>query len=164
LSVRENAELTHYCSLLIGCSSGITWISTSSAGKQLPMLQLLDGQAFFRNAPSVDFARYGINDEELVELMSFNGEKIVNVVRTMIEKGAALAKQEYNEPLPMQFNTTRKIVYNLLCYLHFGALVKHYRITTSIYGLKAEFLKQFAIGFFGFPFRFIANKWKKRKR
>ncbi|MBC7873081.1 MAG: hypothetical protein H7Y01_03735, partial [Ferruginibacter sp.] len=37
LSVRENAELTHYCSLLIGCSSGITWLSTSSGARQLPM-------------------------------------------------------------------------------------------------------------------------------
>ncbi|MEO6218907.1 MAG: hypothetical protein ABIO81_00660, partial [Ginsengibacter sp.] len=33
LSLRETAALTHHCSLLLGCSSGITWISTSDAAK-----------------------------------------------------------------------------------------------------------------------------------
>ena len=41
LSFRENAELTKYCSLLVGCSSGITWLATSDWAKPLPMIQLL---------------------------------------------------------------------------------------------------------------------------
>jgi ADP-heptose:LPS heptosyltransferase len=42
LSIRETAALTHYCTFLLGCSSGITWLSTSDAAKQLPMVQLLN--------------------------------------------------------------------------------------------------------------------------
>jgi hypothetical protein len=38
LSYRENAELSKYCSLLIGCSSGITWLTTSDWARRLPML------------------------------------------------------------------------------------------------------------------------------
>ena len=93
LSVRENAALTHYSSLLIGCSSGITWLSTSSAAKQLPMLQLLDPQAYFRNAPSVDFSRYGIPTNELIELVQFDEEKIFQVVKAIIEDGIKVAKE-----------------------------------------------------------------------
>ncbi len=163
LSVRENAELTHYCSLLIGCSSGITWLSTSSAAKQLPMLQLLDPQAYFRNAPSVDFDRYGISTNELIELMDFGEEKIVKAVKTIVEEGIIKAKEKLNEPLPVQFNTTRKVVYNLLCYLQFKAIARHYRITRSIYGRYPLFIKQFILGFLTFPFKLVANKWRKRK-
>jgi hypothetical protein len=163
LRVRENAELTHYCSLLIGCSSGITWLSTSTAAKQLPMLQLLDPQAYFRNAPSMDFTRYGISSEELIELINFDEEKIVLAVKSILEEGIIAAKQKFNEPLPMQFNTTRKVVYNLLCYLQFKAIAKHYRITTSIYGRHPLFIKEFILGFLTFPFKLVANKWRKRK-
>ena len=163
LSVRENAELTHYCSLLIGCSSGITWLSTSSAAKQIPMLQLLDAQAYFRNAPSVDFNRYGISTKELIELVQFDEEKILQVVQAIIENGIGETKQKFNEQLPVQFNTTRKVVYNLLCYLQFKAIAKHYRITTSIYGRNPLFIKQFVLAFLTFPFKLIANKWRKRK-
>ena len=164
LRVRENAELTHYCSLLIGCSSGITWLSTSSAAKQLPMLQLLDPQAYFRNAPSVDFNRYGISTEEVIELIMFDEEKIFQSVKSIIENGVASSKKKLDESLPIQFNTTRKIVYNLLCYFQFKAIAKHYRITTSIYGRHPLFIKQFILGFLTFPFKFISNKWRKRKR
>lgn len=162
LTVRENASLTHYCSLLIGCSSGITWLSTSSGAKQLPMLQLLDSQAYFRNAPSVDFSRYEISTNELIELISFDEEKILNVVQSINEEGISAAKKKFNEPLPVQFNTTRKVVYNMLCYLQFGAIAKHYRVTKEIYGSHPEFIKQFILAFLTFPFKLIANKWKKR--
>ncbi len=163
LRLRDNAELTHYCSLLIGCSSGITWLSTSSAAKQLPMLQLLDPYAYFRNAPSIDFVRYGISTEELIELVKFDEEKIVLAVKAIVEEGVIAAKQKFNEPLPVQFNTTRKVIYNLLCYLQFKSIAKHYRITTSIYGKHPMFIKQFMLGFLTFPFKLIANKWRKRK-
>jgi|CXWL01.1.fsa_nt_gi hypothetical protein len=163
LTVRENAELTHYSSLLIGCSSGITWLSTSSAAKQLPMLQLLDPQAYFRNAPSVDFSRYGISTKELIELIQFDEEKILQVVQAISEDGIIAAKEKFNEPLPVQFNTTRKVIYNLLCYLQFKAIVRYYRITTSIYGRHPLFIKQFFLAFLTFPFKLISNKWRKRK-
>lgn len=163
LSVRENAELTHYTTLLIGCSSGITWLSTSTAAKQLPMLQLLDPQAYFRNAPSVDFERYGISTNELIELIQFDEEKIYKAVQSIIGEGIVDAKKKFNEALPLQFNTTRKVVYNLLCYLQFKAIAKHYRITKSIYGVNSLFIKQFILAFLTFPFKFIDNKWRKRK-
>jgi hypothetical protein len=162
LSVRENAALTHYCHLLIGCSSGITWINTSTAAKQLPMLQLLDPNAFFLNAPSVDFKRYGVSTSGLIELTQFDGKKIYACVRAILTDGFETARQKFNEELPIQFYTTRKIVYNLLCYLQFKSIVKHYRIITSVYGRQREFLKQFYLAILTFPFRLVRNVWRKR--
>jgi ADP-heptose:LPS heptosyltransferase len=117
ITVRENAALTHHCSLLIGCSSGITWLSTSTAAKQLPMVQLLNAQAYFLNAPSVDFGRYGIPSKNLIEITDHDEDKIYNCIKTIIKTDFPEAKQKYNQQVPLQFNTTRKFVYNLLCYL-----------------------------------------------
>ena len=161
LTVRENAALTHYCSLLVGCSSGITWLSTSSAAKQLPMLQLLDGYAYFRNAPSVDFARYNIPADELIELVEFDEEKTFTVIKAMIDHGTANIKKDFNQPLPVQFRTTRKIVYNLLCYAQFKAIARHYRVTVSVYGRHPLFIREFIGAMLLFPFKLIRNKIRK---
>ncbi len=157
LSIRENAALTHYCNLLIGCSSGITWLSTSTAAKQLPMVQLLDANAYFLNAPSVDFKRYDISTTALIEITSISEEAVFGCVETILQKDFATAKLQYNEVLPLQFNTTLKIVYNLLCYLQFAAIRKHYRITTSIYGRHPLFIKNFFLTILLFPFKLVRN-------
>ena len=162
LSIRENAALTHYCSLLIGCSSGITWLSTSSAAKALPMVQLLNPDAVFLNAPSVDFKRYGIDDSNLIEITHIGEETVYNCLRTVLEENFAIAKSKFNEALPLQFNTTQIIVYNLLCYLQFGAIAKHYKIMVSIYGRHPLFIRQFVLGIVTFPFKLAKNIWKKK--
>ncbi|MEJ7610367.1 MAG: hypothetical protein WKF88_04220 [Ferruginibacter sp.] len=161
LSVRENAALTHYCNLLIGCSSGITWISTSSAAKFLPMVQLLNARADFRNAPSEDFKRYHIKHKGLIEMSEFAVDTIFNCVAEIIKNGFDSA-MKYHEKLPLQFNTTKKIVYNLLVYREFSAIRKHYRIMTGIYGRHPLLLKAFAAGFAGFPFKLVNNLWRRK--
>ncbi len=161
LSVRENAALTHYCSLLIGCSSGITWLSTSSAAKFLPMLQLLNAQAYFINTPSVDFKRYNITHNGLIEMPSFTEDKIFNCVKEILENGFKAA-ENYNEEMPIQFNATKNIVYNLLVYGEFAAIIKHVRIIKSIYGWHPLFIKALLIGFITAPFKLIKNVWNKK--
>lgn len=162
LTVRENAALTHHCSLLIGCSSGITWLNTSSAAKFIPMVQLLNPDTAFLNAPSEDFKRYGITDVGLLEMIHFDQEKIFNCIKTIFERDFSQAKLIYNEILPLQFNTTRKIVYNMLCYLQFGAIIKHCRIITNVYGVKPLFVKQLIIAIITFPFKLLANTYRKK--
>ena len=162
LTVRENAALTHYCSLLIGCSSGITWLSTSSAAKFLPMIQLLNPYTKFINAPSVDFKRYNISTNNLIEITAVNEDNIKGCIETILNKDFPAAKESYNQQLPLQFNTTQKIVYNMLCYLQFKAVAKHYQIMVSVYGRNPLFLKQFFLGIITFPFVLSKNLWKKK--
>ncbi len=161
LSVRENAGLTHYCSLLIGCSSGITWLTTSSAAKFLPMLQLLNPYTVFINATSVDFKRYGIPHNGLIEMISFSADKIYECVSVILNEGFDNAKG-FNETLPLQFNTTKSIVYNLLVYREFAAIKKHYQVMTAVYGKHPLFLKAFYGAFLRFPFKLISNIVSKK--
>ena len=160
LSVRENAALTHYCNLLIGCSSGITWLTTSSAAKFLPMVQLLNPYSDFINAPSVDFKRYSIPHQGLIEMTAFDAERITDCVTTVMWKGfdAALI---FNDQITVQFNTTKKIVYNLLVYREFAAIKKHYRIMVAVYGKNPLFFKAFYGAMVTAPFKLMKNIFLK---
>ncbi len=157
LSVRENAELSQYCTLLIGSSSGITWLCTSSAGKLLPMVQLLNPESPFLNAPSVDFERYGLSTQQLIELISFDEQKILDCVEMVIDEGVPVAKMRFNQQVPVLFITTRKIIYNLLCYAQFKAIAKHVNVNSLVYGFRLLFWKQFLMAFVFFPFKLIYN-------
>ncbi|MEO5942891.1 MAG: hypothetical protein ABIP30_11665 [Ferruginibacter sp.] len=164
LTVRENAALTHYCSLLIGCSSGITWLSASTAGTLLPMVQLLNPDTIFLNAPSVDFQRYNISTENLIEITTINGEVIFNCIEKILMENFSSAKRFYNQTLQLQFNTTKKVVYNMLCYLQFRAIAKHYKIMIGIYGHNKLFLRSFYGSFLSFPLVLVKNRLAKIKR
>ena len=162
LTVRENAALSHYCNLFIGCSSGITWLCTSSGGKMLPMIQLLNPNAAFINAPSVDFARYNTGTDSLIEIIEIDEAKILQCVRMIFESGFLFAKEKFNESLPLQFNTTRLVVYNMLCYLQFRSILRHLKIMTSIYGVNWKLFLQFILAFLLFPYKLISNQVRKR--
>jgi hypothetical protein len=162
LSIRENAALSHHCHLLIGCSSGITWLCTSTAGKQLPMLQLLNPHALFLNAPSIDFTRYGMSTDELIEMTSWNAQKVVACVEQMLTASIAKAKKEFNQGIRPHFRTTEKIIYDRLCFLQFGALFTHIRIMFQQYGFNVALCKSICVSIFGFPFKLIRQFWLKR--
>lgn len=161
LTIRENAALTHYCTLLIGCSSGITWLTTSTAAKFLPMLQLLNAHTIFINTPSVDFNRHKIKHNGLIEMCDFSEMGIFNCIEQIITNGFDSANK-YNQQLPLQFNTTTTIVYNLLVYREFKALKKHFAIMKEVYGMQPEFTKAFYKGIAIFPFKLVKNIFKKK--
>ena len=135
LTLRETAALTHYCTLLLGCSSGITWISTSDAAKPLPMIQILNPDTTWVNPISRDFKRFGLDTSQVIEMTEVREEVIITCVKqAMVD--FALARKIFNQQIPLHFKTTRNIVYNLLCYLEFNAIKKHIKINREVYGKK----------------------------
>ncbi|MFC4261702.1 hypothetical protein ACFOWM_02325 [Ferruginibacter yonginensis] len=161
LSVRENAALTHYCTLLIGCSSGITWLTTSTGAKFLPMVQLLNPDTIFINIPSVDFNRYNVQHNGLIELFKFDENLIFECVSGILKNGFE-NQLNFNQQWNIQFKTTSVIVYNLLVYGSFKAIVKHFMVMKLKYGLHPKFIKNFLQGLLLSPFRFAHNFYKKR--
>lgn len=161
LSIRETAALTHYCTFLLGTSSGITWLSTSTAAKQLPMIQLLNSNTVWVNPISRDFKRFGFSTEGVIELISFDSEKIIAAAQLAFEN-FSMAKQKFNQEVPLQFYTSRKIVYNLLCYAQFKAIMRHILYNKKIYGNNMGFYQQVALGFLDFPFKLVKNVLSKK--
>ncbi len=163
LSFRETAGCTHHCTLLLGCSSGITWMSTSDAAKRLPMVQLLNPWTRWVNPISRDFERFGISTDGLIELIDFNKEKVVACVKEAMDNFNK-AKNDYHQAIPLHFRTSRYIVYNLLCYVNFSAILKHIKINRQVYGNNLHFFYEVAMGFVIFPFRLIGNTFTKKIR
>lgn len=163
LTLRETAALTHYCTFLLGSSSGITWISTSDDAKQLPMVQLLSPDAVWINPLSRDFERFGFSTDGLIEMTEYYREKIVQCVNAALHDFGE-AKRVYNQHIPLHFKSTRNIVYNLLCYLEFGAIATHIKVNREVYGNRLAFYKEVVMGFLIFPFRLIKNRLTKSGR
>ena len=161
LSLRETAALTHSCSLLLGCSSGITWISTSDAAKQLPMIQLLNAQTKWVNPISRDFKRFGFEVDQVIELVEFDLEKTMDCINAALLDFPS-SRRQYNQQVPLHFKTTHNIVYNLLCYAEFSAISKHIRANREIYGNNLSFYGAVAWGFISFPFKLLRNIFKKK--
>ncbi|MEO7309161.1 MAG: hypothetical protein ABIX01_02090 [Chitinophagaceae bacterium] len=163
LTLRETAALTHYCNLLLGSSSGITWISSSIAAKQLPMVQMLNEYANFGNPVSLDFERFNIPVDGLIELVKFDSTKIINCVQQALQCFPE-AREKYNQVPAVHFKTCRRIVYMLLCYLEFGALARYIRLNGKTFGHPLAFYIEVLIGFITFPFKLIRNKFIKVMR
>jgi hypothetical protein len=80
-SYRENAALTHYCTLLVGCSSGVSWLGTSTASKQLKTVQFLTrnlGAGFASMA--YDFEHWGFPNQHIIENTTTKIDDMVAVV------------------------------------------------------------------------------------
>ncbi len=161
LSIRETAAITPYCSLLIGCSSGISWITTSDAAKLLPMVQLVDAATRWANPVSRDFERFKLPVDRVIDLVSFNEQLVTACVAEAMDNFEA-ARKKYNQPIPLHFKSTRYIVYNLLCYLEFRAIRTHIRVNREVYGNNPAFYAEVLMGFLVFPFWLLRNTIVKR--
>ncbi len=160
LTLRETAALTHHCTLLLGCSSGITWITTSSAAKFLPMVQILNPNATWVNPISRDFKRFNLPLEKVIEMYDFDQNKISDCVENALTD-FAIAKSKYNQQVPLHFKTTAKIVYELLCRFKFGQIIKHIRVNREVYGDNLLFYKEVVRGIVTAPAILTQNIFRK---
>lgn len=156
LTIRETVALTHYCTFLLGTSSGITWASTSDAGKMLPMVQLLNPNAVWSNFISTDFDRFSIPHKGFIEIPDKNLGVLVDCVLLALSDFKA-AKKKYQASMPLSFKTSRRIVYNLLCFFQFSSIFDHIRLNIKRYGFNPAFFVQIFLGFVSSPFKLLWN-------
>ncbi|MGQ0739160.1 MAG: glycosyltransferase family 9 protein [Bacteroidota bacterium] len=100
LTLRENAELTKYCSLLVGCSSGITWMATTDQAKRLPMIQFLRRGIGFKFASvSYDHQFWGLDASNIIETTNSNADKAVDLISSVLKNGIAANRIKYHQKL-----------------------------------------------------------------
>ncbi len=98
---RENAELTKYCTLLVGCSSGVTWISTSDWATPLPMIQLLKrGTSVFASVLH-DAEYFGLPTESILEMTDCTPEHLAACIAAALTEGFPAAKARFHERIPV---------------------------------------------------------------
>jgi hypothetical protein len=134
ISFRENAELIKYCSLLIGCSSGITWLSTSTWSKKIPTIQLLKAKPFWFASVTYDHNCWGLSTEHIIEMTECSTEIVSNCVKTIIESGFSIAKSKYNQQLSPNLNYYGYILRDFLLRFQIDKAIKFIKINTNKYG------------------------------
>lgn len=102
LTWRENAELLNHCNLLIGSSSGITWLNATNWSKKIPMIQcvLKDenyGEGMFSASVEMDYKYFDLPTDNLIELQDPDDDVIYDCICEVIDKTIKTAKQKYKE-------------------------------------------------------------------
>jgi hypothetical protein len=162
LTIRETSAFSHFCTLLLGCSSGITWSTVTTGGRQLPMIQLLNPDAYYFNPPSADFAYSGLGDNEVVELYRFNVADVCSVVRCAITEGISGAKKNFNQVQKNQFKMHRGIIHNFLKRGKFLLIFRFLRVNFRQNGFNLKMISQIIKGFFFFPIQVIKDAIEKK--
>jgi hypothetical protein len=89
LTFRENAELSKHCNLLLGCSSGITWLLTSDWAKKLPTIQFLHRGKRWYSFASVkyDHQFWGLETDHILETDRQSDSEIIDLVLKFLRQG-----------------------------------------------------------------------------
>lgn len=108
ISYRDNAALTHYCTFLVGCSSGITWISTANASKQLNTVQFISrtlGASFASVAH--DFKYWDLSAEHIIESTTTSLDVMFEIISAALE--------DFGEARRKHHQVLRPIFWSWLC-------------------------------------------------
>jgi hypothetical protein len=103
LSFMENAELTKYCTLLVGCSSGISWLATSDWAKPLPKMQLLSKSTHMYASMMHDARYFGLPTEQIMEMQECTPELLADCIVTCLRENFAVARSKYHVDVPINF-------------------------------------------------------------
>ncbi len=114
LSFRDHAELSKYCSLLVGCSSGISWLCTSDWAKPLPTIQLLAASTSVYASMSHDFECWGQSTEQLIEMTDCPVEQLVDCIYLTLTQGITVARYQYHQKIPLEFTFYLSLIRSLL--------------------------------------------------
>lgn len=113
LTFRENAALTRYCSLLLGCSSGISWLCTSDAATPLPTIQFLSRRTGMYGAMVHDLEHWGLPSGHVIEMLDCSAERGARGAVDALVEGVATAGLRHHEPRPL----TLEAYYETMLYL-----------------------------------------------
>jgi len=114
ISLRENAELTKYCTLLIGCSSGITWICTSSWAKPLPMVQLLKANPIWYASVIGDHNCWGLPTDTVIEMTECESSHVERCIALIFNESFSIAKTKFHQDIDITFHSYGHLIRGML--------------------------------------------------
>jgi len=136
---RGNAELSKYCDLLVGCSSGISWLTISNWCKPIKTIQVIDPRYWngkISASMKLDNLYFGIDNSNIIEMHNPKMYEVVDCIEEVIAGHFNNAQKKYDENVLNRF-------------IHFKFLWK----------LPISFLRKFNImlAFNLFTFRWIVD-------
>jgi hypothetical protein len=129
LTLREMAELTKYCSLLIGCSSGISCVSTSTWAKPLPMIQMLANRCAMFASLAHDYLYFGLPTSHVIEMFDADVERLVSCIDSLSKFGWVKTRALYHQDPQIAFayylDFAKTILLNAYDYYGFCISLQH---------------------------------------
>lgn len=110
LGMRENAELTHHCSLFVGCGSGLTVVATSSIAKEIPNIQLLAAETSVYASFHHDFEWFGKSTDRFIEMADAPAELVGAAIISCCRDGLEKTKSQYHSPISLTFDFYCKLI------------------------------------------------------
>jgi hypothetical protein len=101
---RENAELTRYCALVVGCSSGISWLCTSDWARPLPFIQLLKKSTGVFASMYHDARYFGLPTENILEMTDTTPERVAECMVMACCEGFSAARDRFHETIRVQLD------------------------------------------------------------
>jgi hypothetical protein len=105
LDFRANAELTKYCSLIAGCSSGISWLCTSSGARPLPMIQMLKHSTSVFASMITDAEYFGLPVDHILEMYDCSEHRLAECLVTALQTNFAQARRNFHERIPVTLDS-----------------------------------------------------------
>ncbi|MCW3111502.1 MAG: hypothetical protein JWQ09_6008 [Segetibacter sp.] len=104
LTFRENAELTKYCTLFIGCSSGISWLTTTDWAKPLPTIIITDYSSRLFTSMVYDHEFAGLPVNNIIEMRESKNvmKKLQQCVHMIVANSFDAAKTQYHQPFRIE--------------------------------------------------------------
>lgn len=113
LTFRENAELSKYCTLLVGCSSGITWLCTSDWAKKIDTIQLINESYGVFAGVAYDHEICGLDSSHILEISDQNKRSLREIIEAVINDGFVESKKRYHCIFRPALNCVRGVVRQL---------------------------------------------------
>ena len=104
LSLRENAELTKYCTLLVGCSSGVSWVCTSDWAKPLPIIQVLKRSTSVFASMVHDAEYFGLPTGHIIEMTDCSAERLGDCIEAALTEPFMSVRSRFHEQIPVELN------------------------------------------------------------
>lgn len=138
ISLKENAELTKYCTLLVGGSSGISWSCTSDWAKPLPMIQLLKTDAIWFNSFVNDHEQWGLPTDTIIEMKECSIDEVYQCIATALLEGFDKARARYHERIRMPIGYYQPILKALLTVGEYKKLLSFYLLNIKKHGMLPQ--------------------------
>jgi hypothetical protein len=141
VSFLGNAELVKSCNLLIGCSSGISWLCTSDWAEMPPTIQLLKKETSVFASFVHDHEYQGLDTSRIIEMTDCPAERVADCAVAALSGSFAEARRRYHETIRLSFNYYGKTFRSLIRQGKYDKAWGSVRVTAERYGWQPRLIK-----------------------
>lgn len=141
LSFKENAELLKFCDLLVGGSSGLSWLATSDwIPNDIDTIQLLCRDTSVFASMVHDHVHHNLNTKHIIELTESPLTELLRCISAALEDGVAATQDRYQKTIRPNFSHYGKIIGGVAGAGNLRKALQSGRISIDRYGFDFRLL------------------------